>query len=309
MKSISFKSACCAITLLLVLGSVAARSKKLPVGSQPEKLSFKDIHYLPRSLEDFGQAKAYVLAFTTTGCPLVQRYLPRLNELASEYSKQGVQFIAVNEGPDDSIKDVAYQAMEYRCDFPFVKDFDGQCAKTLGVDRTPQVVVLDGEQKLRYRGRIDSQYRLSGVRPSPERADLKLAIDDLLAGHKVRVKETPVDGCAISFPAPRPANTSLTYARDIAPLINEHCVVCHHKGTEAPFSLTTYEKVASKANAIAEVVDEQRMPPWFAHPGFGKWLNERSLSRAERQTIIDWARGSKAAADFINAYSRRMNKG
>src|ERR1043166_5091221 len=151
MKRIRFKSIYCLVTLLLVLGTLAARSKKLPLGSQPEKLSFKDIHYLPRSLEDFGQAKAYVLAFTTTGCPLAQRYLPRLNELASQYSQQSVQFIAVNEGSDDSIKDVAYQAIEYHCDFPFVKDFDGQCAKALGVDRTPQVVILDAERKLRYR--------------------------------------------------------------------------------------------------------------------------------------------------------------
>src|SRR6266481_9006977 len=91
----------------LMLTSVSAKEKKVPLGSQPEKFTLKDIHYLPRTLDDFGQAKAYVLAFTTVGCPLVQRYMPRLKALSSEYKDKGVQFISVNVGSDDSIKDVA----------------------------------------------------------------------------------------------------------------------------------------------------------------------------------------------------------
>src|SRR3989441_10095440 len=113
---------------LLLLTSVVAKEKKATIGSQVERITFKDIRYLPRTLDDFGQAKAYVLAFTTTGCPLVERYLPRLKELSSLYRDKGVQFIAVNVGADDSIREVAYQAMQHGVDFPFVKDFGGECA-------------------------------------------------------------------------------------------------------------------------------------------------------------------------------------
>src|SRR5205085_7422675 len=84
----------------LMLTSVSAKDKKVPLGTQAEKFTLKDIHYLPRTLDDFGQAKAYVLAFTTVGCPLVQRYLPRLQELSSHYREQGVRFMAVNVGPE-----------------------------------------------------------------------------------------------------------------------------------------------------------------------------------------------------------------
>jgi hypothetical protein len=52
---------------------------------------------------------------------------------------------------------------------------------------------------------------------------------------------------------------------------------------------------------IAEVVDEQRMPPWFAHPDFGKFVNDRTLSPKDRDTIIQWARGSKASGDLAQA--------
>jgi len=291
----------CVALAAFVSPSLEAREKKVPIGARADNIGFKDIRYLPRTLDDFGQPKAFVIVFTTTGCPLVQRYLPRLKELAAAGRERGAQFLAVNVGPDDSIKEVAYQALEHGVDFPFVKDFDGQCARALGVSRTPQVVVLDAERKIRYRGRIDNQYRLGGVKPSVDREDLKEAIEDVLAGRKVRVKETAVDGCAITFPEIRPPDKSLTYASDIAPLINQHCAECHRPGTAAPFTLTSYEKVAAKAGSIAEVVEEQRMPPWFAHPGFGTFINQRSLTPAERDTIVRWARGGKAPGNLTLA--------
>ena len=294
----------CLVALLCVLAAsavVEGKERRVPMGSAADQFTFKDIHYLPRKLDELGAAKAYVIVFTTVGCPLVQRYLPRLQELSSQYSEKGVRFVAINVGPDDSLKEIAYQALEHGVQFAVGKDFDGQCARAVGASRTPEVVVLDGERKIRYRGRIDNQYRLGGVKPSADRADLKEAIEDVMAGRKVRVKETVVDGCAITLPAARPADSSLTYAKDIAPLINNHCVQCHRPGTEAPFALTTYEKVAAKARTIAEVVEEQRMPPWFAHPGFGKFLNDRSLTAEERNTIVQWARGTKAAGDLSQA--------
>src|SRR5205085_7843377 len=128
--------------------------------------------------------------------------------------------------PEDSIKELAYQAVEYGVDFPFAKDFDGQCARALGAMRTPEVVVLDTQRKIRYRGRIDNQYRLGGVRPTADREDLKEALEDVLAGRKVRVRETLAEGCAITFPTPTEVNTALTYAKDIAPIINRRCVQC-----------------------------------------------------------------------------------
>src|SRR4030095_1847553 len=93
---------------LLLLATAQAKEKKVPIGATPEGFTFKDIRYLPRTLDDFGQPKAFVIVFTTTGCPLVQRYLPRLKELSAQYRDQGAQFLAVNVGPDDSIKEVAY---------------------------------------------------------------------------------------------------------------------------------------------------------------------------------------------------------
>ena len=135
------------------------------VGDEIANLKFKDIRYLPRSLKDFGEKKALVLIFTNTTCPLVQKYWPKLKRLDEQYRGQGVQFVGINVGPDDEIQESPQQAIDFGVEFPLVKDTNGSCVKALGIERTPEVAVLDGQQRLRYRGRIDDQVRLSGSRP------------------------------------------------------------------------------------------------------------------------------------------------
>src|SRR5262249_52937257 len=143
--------------------AVSAVESGVPIGTAVKGLSFKDIRFLTRTLDDLPRGKAYVLVFTTTTCPLAQRYLPVLNGLEKDYRGKGVQFVALTVGAHDSIRAVAAQAVEFEAEYPFVKDFDARCAAKLGVQRTPEVVVLDAGQKLRYRGRIDDQYRLGGA--------------------------------------------------------------------------------------------------------------------------------------------------
>src|SRR5262249_18325961 len=111
----------------MVLGvpAAGAAEKGSNIGDRVTKLSFKDIRYLPRTLDDFSNKKAFVLVFTNTTCPLVQRYLPTLKQMEREYRDKGVQFLAVNVGADDSIVAMASQAVKYEMEFPFVKDFDG----------------------------------------------------------------------------------------------------------------------------------------------------------------------------------------
>lgn len=284
----------CLAVLLLVTPAQAAAP---PTKAGGPALEFKDIRFLTRTLDDFPKSKAYVLVFTSTTCPLVQRYLPALNRMEKEYRDKGVQFVAVNVGAEDSIAAMAAQAVEYDAAFPFVKDVDARCAATLGVKRTPEVVVLDGTRQVRYRGRIDDQYRIGGAKPKPTRHDLKEAIDAVLAGKKVAVAQTPVDGCLITrAELPRPAK-AVTFADHVAPIIQKHCAECHRRGTAAPFSLVSYEQVSGKADTIAEVVRDGRMPPWYGAPAHTEFTNRRGLSAKEREAVLQWVKYGKAKGD------------
>lgn len=284
------------ICLLLCLSTLPAFGflEEIPIGGKVPNLEFKDIRYLPLTVDDLGKPKAYVFAFITNTCPLARRYLPRIGEMAKDFAPRGVQFVGVNVGPADTLMDVAYHALEFDVDFPMVKDMTGDAVGSLGITRTPEIVLLDADRVLRYRGRVDDQYRLGGVKPTIGREDLRLAIEEVLADTPVEVPETQSEGCSITFLSTPDPSELVTYSGHVATVIDQHCLPCHREGGGAPFAFDTYDRVAARADMISEVVSEERMPPWYAHPEFGDFSNDRRLRADERRVILQWARTGKA---------------
>src|SRR5262245_40001989 len=80
----------------------------------------------------------------------------------------------------------------------------------------------------------------------------------------------------------------VTFNKDVAPLIFEHCTACHRPGEVAPFSLMTYEDVRSRARLIADATARRFMPPWMPEPGHGEFDGSRRLSDTDIQTIQEW---------------------
>ena len=286
---------------LNVLLALACLSPVVDIGDTVRPFTLTDIRFLPRSLDELLQEEVCVLVFVTIDCPLAQRYTPRIAELEREYRKRGVRFALVHVGPGDSILEIGDHMVEQKIEFPVLKDFEGDAVNALGITRTPQAAVLDREHRLRYRGRIDGQYRLGGVRPTPGREDLREALEDVLAGREVREPETPVDGCLITREHGPPEMPDVTWARDVAPIVMQHCADCHHPEGEAPFALLTFEDAANNAAMIAEVVRQRRMPPWYASEEFGEFTNHRGLSRDERQVLRAWVAAGTPPGDLDQA--------
>jgi hypothetical protein len=82
----------------------------------------------------------------------------------------------------------------------------------------------------------------------------------------------------------------ITYARDVAPIIQEKCQECHTENSIAPFSLDTYEQVQRRARMIRRVVGNRVMPPWHINPtvGIQHFKNDRGLSKEQIGTITAW---------------------
>jgi len=83
----------------------------------------------------------------------------------------------------------------------------------------------------------------------------------------------------------------VTFNKDVLPILQRNCQVCHRPGEIAPMSFLTYEATRPWAKAIKEAVLTRRMPPWFADPEVGHFSNERKLTDAEMKTLVDWADG------------------
>jgi hypothetical protein len=86
----------------------------------------------------------------------------------------------------------------------------------------------------------------------------------------------------------KPAPESLTFTKDIAPILNRNCVACHRPGNIAPMSLRTYEEVRPWSELIREKIVSRQMPPWHAAPAEIEFANERRLSDEEIKKITAW---------------------
>jgi mono/diheme cytochrome c family protein len=93
--------------------------------------------------------------------------------------------------------------------------------------------------------------------------------------------------------------SSVTFYKDVAPILQRHCVECHRPGGIAPMSLGTYEEVKGYASAMREKVIAREMPPWHADPRFGEFANDRSLSDREIGTIVAWIDRGAPSGELI----------
>ncbi|MEP6948711.1 MAG: cytochrome c [Ginsengibacter sp.] len=83
---------------------------------------------------------------------------------------------------------------------------------------------------------------------------------------------------------------SVTFNKDIGPIIESKCANCHKPGESAPFNLLTYTDVAKRATFIAKVVDSKYMPPWKADDHYMAFANNRSLSDEQIKKIKNWVK-------------------
>ncbi len=213
--------------------------------------------------------KGFLIVFLNTTCPVGQRYLPKLKKIDEEYGPKGIQLVGLYTSQAESINDIASHALENGMKFPIGKDINLAAVKALGVERVPQIVLLDAERNILYSGRIDDQYRIGGPQPKMNRSDVTEALDEFLAGKEISVAQTPVDGCKITSWTDPSVDHAVTFHEHVEKVMQARCQNCHHEGGATPFSLVTYDDVKSQAEMVAEVIDDQRMPPWYASPKYG----------------------------------------
>ncbi len=274
------------LCLAVLLSSVV--SQTVPADRHIADFTLRDCRGQPHRLSDWRDRKLIVVVFLGADCPLAKLYAPRLSELARTYASQGVAFVAINSNQHESPADLARYARQHAISFPVLKDPGNVIADRFGAKRSPETFILDQRRVVRYQGRIDDQYTVSAQRSSPTRRDLAVALEELLAGKRVSVPLTEAAGCPISRVKGDPSAPSVTWCKDVAPIVQRRCVACHRPGQVAPFSLTDYGEASGWAAAIREVIDEGRMPPWSADPRHGRFANDPRLTAQEKQILFAW---------------------
>ncbi len=271
---------------VMVLGA-GSISQAADLGHAPV-FELKDITGKAWTNQMFASHRATAVLFLGTGCPVANLYLPELNELAARYPATDLQVIGVNANAGDSPEAIKKHAEDFQIKFPVLLDPEQKLADGLSAVRTPEAILVDQKGVIRYRGRIDDRHGYTFRRDSSDRADLDEAIKEVLAGKEVSVAKTEPLGCLLHRRAEVVASADVTFASQVSRIVNNKCGYCHRDGAAAPFTLQTYEDVSKWADAIKEVVDEQRMPPWHATAPFGHFSNDRRLTDNEKTLLIRW---------------------
>lgn len=236
-------------------------------------------------------AKAVVVLFMGTECPVNNAYAPKLADLAKKYEEKGVVFVGINSNEQDDAAAIAAHAQTYKLPFAVLKDDNFKLAEKFNVQRIPEAFVLDGQRFVRYRGKIDDQYTPVAKREKATSREMLDALDAVLAGKEVKTPATSTAGCLLGrskTPTAVAPNEAVTYTKHVAGIIQQHCQVCHRAGEVGPFKLMNYKDAAAWADNIREVISDGRMPPWHADPKVGHFSNDRRLSDTEKKTLLSW---------------------
>lgn len=112
----------------------------------------------------------------------------------------------------------------------------------------------------------------------------------------------PMAQCALAA-APEAAAAdveSATWA-EVAPVLYSHCVTCHRPGQVAPMSLMTYEQARPWAKAVLRVTQDGTMPPWFANPEHGRFVEDPRLTPEQMELLSRWVSAGAPAGDLSRA--------
>jgi peroxiredoxin len=284
-------------------GALAVQRTFAPDYDQPvPDFKLKDTEGKTHALSDYADRKAVVVAFTGLGCPLSNLYTPRIQSIADAFESKGVAFFVVNSNHQDSTEELAKARESFGLRVPLLKDERNSTADAFGVMRTNEVFVLDASRRIVYHGAIDDQYGIGYQRPKADNTYLRDALAQTLAGQSISTPRTQAFGCVVGRDLKadgKPAD--VTYHNQVARIFQQNCQSCHREGQIGPFVLDTYKDAKGWAGMIKEVVSERRMPPWHADPKHGEFINDRSMSQAEIDTVVAWVDAGAPEGDIADS--------
>ena len=181
---------------------VATQSTMVALGTPAPTFILPDTEGKVVRLSDFSGAPALLVIFMCNHCPYVIHIREKLVELVREYQSKGVAAVGINSNdvanyPEDSPAKMTEYADQYDYTFPYLYDETQDVARAYAAACTPDFFLFDRDQKLAYRGQMDESRPKSDTPVTG--ADLRAALDAVLAGEDVPGKQIPSMGCNIKW--------------------------------------------------------------------------------------------------------------
>ena len=228
-----------------------------------------------QSLRRLTDVKAIVLMTQVNGDAGSRAAAKTLESLSKQHA--GFEFLMLNSSLADDRPAIAAEAAAQGYTIPIMDDDLQLAGEQLGVTYAGEVFVLEPKLlRVLYHG--------------PAGEPLAAALADIAAGRSVATSAVAGTGTPIAFPqrAQRAEHAKISYAKDIAPVLEAKCVVCHQEGGIGPFAMSEYAIVKQFAPMIRESLRTDTMPPWHPDPLIGKFKHDASLTGDQVRTLVHW---------------------
>jgi len=231
-----------------------------------------EFHQLSR----YQQLDAVVLLAYDNSCPSAQDAAATLADLQAQFNDR-VQFLALDINAQDRATESAWGLP-----FPVLADELKLVAESLQLSQSGEVLVFSPQRlSLHYRG---------GAGP-----ELLQNLQAILANTSTDTINLAFDGCSISYDSD--PSVAPDYSTEIAPIIVEHCSVCHREDGAGPFAFDGYYSLAGWSPMVKEVIMNKRMPPMQVDPSYAATPNAHFLSAEKRKKIMHWMQAGVPRGD------------
>ena len=180
---------------------MAVSPSELRIGTKAYDFNLKGVDGKYYSLNDFKDKKVLCIIFMCNHCPYVVAVQQRINQIAKDYGGKSFALVGINPNdpvtyPDDSYENMKVRAKEEGYVFPYLWDETQEIARKYDAVCTPDVYLYDDNRILKYRGRIDDNWK---DETSVTRNELRMAVDRLLENKDIEFEMVPSLGCSIKW--------------------------------------------------------------------------------------------------------------
>lgn len=219
---------------------------------------------------DDGPAIAFLVQ--ANGSKATQTALPQYAELQSRYESQGIKFFLLNPMGLSDRDQVKMEMQEAGISIPVLMDDAQVIAEAMGIDKTGEVFLYDSKKyTVEFRGPVGNEF--------------EQAMQALIEGKPVSTAVVATSGEPVSYAY---KNQTLSYEKDIAPIIADNCARCHRDGGVAPFAMDSHTMVQGWSPMIREVLMTKRMPPAQVDPHIGSFQNDMNIADSDMQKLVLW---------------------
>jgi peroxiredoxin len=215
-----------------------------------------------------------------------------LADLAETYTDQAVEFLLLNSTSLSDKSVLLEEAEDRNIELRILMDDTQLVSQALGLTRFGEAVVIKPQsQEVVFRGALDSRQADGSRAERNAAAYVADALQAVLAGSEVPNNSIASKGEAIAYPE----LDTISYANDIAPILEQRCVTCHQEGGIAPFAMSNHQMVQGWSPMIRETLITKRMPPGQIDSEYVSAFHDvNHITVEETQKLVAWINaGSK----------------